>query len=303
MSTSLIVLIPVVLLAIIPLLCFVGCVFAPNKGVTDFGQYEDAILNTPNLVAFWPLDDTSGTTAVDLGSNNFSGTYTQGPNVSYDPVNKSAAAPGTVSINQPGIVPGDQLNNNQNPCAVFDGGFVTVPFQAALNPQPPFTIEAWVVANWTASDVQNFPAARAVVASANGPMNTGFGLLATSDNYWEAFVGTGSGFVNVRPPVGSNQPIMLNSLYFLVVTYDGTTLTLWVDPADTSAGPYAQATVSGFAPVASSTPLFIGMGRPDLPDGLFPFNGSIQDVAFYNVVLDNSTIETHYMKGNAIQMT
>jgi len=37
-----------------------------------------------------------------------------------------------------------------------------------------------------------------------------------------------------------------------------------------------------------------GTGRPDLPTPLFPFNGSIQDVAFYNVVLEAKTIKDHY---------
>jgi hypothetical protein len=35
---------------------------------------------------------------------------------------------------------------------------------------------------------------------------------------------------------------------------------------------------------------------------LFPFNGFIQDVAFYNVVLDGKTIETHYLNGSAMQI-
>jgi hypothetical protein len=53
-------------------------------------------------------------------------------------------------------------------------------------------------------------------------------------------------------------------------------------------------------PVASPIPLYIGAGRPDLAMPRFPFNGWIQDVAFYNVMLDNTTIETHFMNGNAM---
>lgn len=285
MSTSLIVLIPVVLLVMIPVLCFVGCSFHDGSA---YGAYEKSILNTANLVAYWPLDDSSGATAIDLGQNNFNGTYT-----------------GAVTLNQPGIVPGDQdINNNQNACILVDGGFVNVPFQAALNPQPPFTLEAWVVATWTTGDA---PAMRTVVESAVPPAAQGFDLFATPDNstppnyFWAAAVGTSSGVIIAQ--LSSNQPIVLDSLYFLVVTYDGTTLNLWVNPADTSQGPDGHATAPGFAPTPPSIPLFIGTGRPDLPTPQNPFKGFIQDVAFYNAVLDNQMIEQHYANGNGIMMT
>ena len=302
MSASLIVLVPLLLLGLVTALCFVGCYHDVTLPVTSFGDYENTIINTPNLVAYWPLDDTSGTTALDLGPNHFNGAYTQGQSVPYNPVDESAAASGAVILNQPGIVVGDQQNNKQSPCIFVDGGFVSVPFQAALNPQPPFTIEAWVVPSWTASDVANNPAYRVVVASGVSSTFQGFALFASPQNYWAAIVGTGSQGVTATPPPGSNQTIAENSLYFLVMTYDGTTLNLWVDPADTSTTPYAQAAASPFAPLPSPIPFYIGTGRPDLPTPLLPFNGYIQDVAFYNVVLDGHTIEDHYMNGLGMTM-
>jgi hypothetical protein len=186
----------------------------------------------------------------------------------------------------------------------FNGGFVSVPFHPELGPPTPgkFTLEAWVVANWTAADAQINPSYRSVVASAALTSGTfsGFGLLANPDNFWTAAIGIGSQDVFTIPKAGSNQTIVQNSLYFLVVTYDGTTLTLWVNPADTSQMPDASVAASGFVPVPSPVPFFIGTGRPDLPTPLFPFNGSIQDVAFYNVVLDGKTIEGHYMNGMSL---
>ena len=101
----------------------------------------------------------------------------------------------------------------------------------------------------------------------------------------------------------SNQTIVQGSLYFLVVTYDGTTLTLWVNPADTTQPPDASVAASGYVSVASPVPLYVGQGRPDLPTPLFPFKGSIQDVAVYRVVLDGQTIENHYMNGLGMQMS
>jgi hypothetical protein len=137
--------------------------------------------------------------------------------------------------------------------------------------------------------------------SAVSAASTGFGILATPNNLWSAAVGIGSQFVTVV--TGSNQTIVQGSLYFLVVTYDGTTLTLRVNPADTTQPPDASAAASGYVPVASPVPLYIGTGRPELPTPLYPFKGRIQDVAFYNVVLDGKTIETHYLNGSGMAMS
>jgi hypothetical protein len=186
-----------------------------------------------------------------------------------------------------------------SPCANFNGGFVSVPWQAALGAPAPgqFTLEAWVIANWT--DAQTNPSNRVVVASASLSAFSGFALFANSDNLWTAQVGTGSDFATAV--TGSNQTVVTDSLYFLVVTYDGTKLALWVNPADTTQPPDGMAPPSAYVPVASPVPLYIGTGRPDLPTPLFPFNGFIQDVAFYNVVLDGKTIETHYLNGSGMQ--
>jgi hypothetical protein len=289
--------------------CFVGCGFAPQAApIESFYEYQNTVENTSGLVAFWPLNDTSGTVATDLGPNQFNGTYTTAADVlMYDPVQQSDAAPGTFTLNQPNIVAGDALSGDPSqlsPCVNFNGGFVSVPWQGALGPPTPaqFTLEAWVVPNWTLADAQNNPSFRSVVASAALTAGTfsGFALLATPDNLWAAAIGIGS--QDVFATIGSNQTIVQGSLYFLVMTYDGTTLTLWVNPADTSQPPDASVAASGFVPVPSPVPLYIGTGRPDLSTPLFPFNGYIQDVAFYNVVLDNQTIATHYMNGSGMKM-
>ena len=287
--------------------CFIGCdrVF----GLTHFdpyGGYQDTVTSTAGLVAFWPLNDTSGTTAAELAANHFNGTYTMGPVVTaYNAAQQSDASPGTFALNQTNIVAGDTVNGNPhdpNPCVNFNGGFVSVPWQPSLGP-PQFTLEAWVVPNWTLADAQTNPSFRAVVASAALTSGTfsGFGLLATPENVWAAAIGNGS--QDVFATAGNNQAIVQGSLYFLVVTYDGTTLTLWINPADTSQPPEASVAASGYVSVPSPVPLYIGTGRPDLPTPLFPFNGSIQDVALYRTVLDAETIETHYVNGLGMKMS
>jgi hypothetical protein len=221
-----------------------------------------------------------------------------GPVVSsYNAAQQSDASPGTYTLNQPNIVVGDTVGNNPsmpNPCVYFNGGYVNIPWHAALGP-PHFTIEAWVTPDWTLADAQNHPSYRAVVSSAAAG-NIGFALYASPDNTWWATVG------NATAKTGNNQTIVQGSLYFLVVTYDGSTLNLWVNPADTTQPPDGNEPASDYVPVSSPIPFYIGTARPDLPTPLFPFKGWIQDVAFYNVVLDGDTIQTHYMNGSGIQM-
>ena len=310
MSAALVLLILIGMAAIVWSACFIGCdrVFGLTE-ITPSTVYQDIVTTTPGLVAFWPLNDTSGTVAVELGPNHFNGTYTVGPVVTvYNAAQQSDVSPGTFALNQTNIVAGDALvgdPTNLSPCVLFNGGYVVVPWQAALGPPLPgqFTLEAWVVPNWTLADAQAHPSFRAVVSSAAAVsgMFTGFGLLATPDNLWSVAIGIGSR--DVTATIGNNQTIVEGSLYFLVVTYDGSTLTLWVNPADTSQPPDASVAASGYVPVASPVPLYIGQGRPDLPTPLFPFNGSIQDVALYRVVLDGQTIENHYLNGLGLQMS
>lgn len=297
MSAALVLLMLIGTAAIVWSACFVGCTF-----VTNYYQYENTVETTPGLVALWPLNDISGTTASDLGPNNFEGTYTMGPVVTtYNAAQHSDASPGTFTLDQPNIVPGDALNGlpaDASPCTYFNGGYVSVPWQAALGPPAPgqFTLEAWVVANWTDPQNKSF---RVVVSTSAAPAFAGFALFASPDNLWTAAVGTGTQFVTAT--TSSNQTIMQGSLYFLVMTYDGSTLTLWVNPADTSQAPDASAAASGYVPAPSPVPLYIGIGGPAMPTPLQPFNGSIQDVAFYNVVLSGKTIETHYLNGMGLK--
>jgi Concanavalin A-like lectin/glucanases superfamily len=286
MSASLIILIPFVLLGLVTTLCFVGC--ALPFYVADFTHYDSVVLGTPNLVAFWPLDDLGGTTAADAGVYHFDGKYD-----------------GTYAPGQPGIVKGSQISGGGfgflSPCVLFAGGKVSVPFALPLNAPGPFTIEAWVKPNWTATDPQ---VQRAVVVSAfldesaNPTASAGYALVA-SGNFWSAQIGIGTQFMGAT----SSQPIILDgSTYYLAMTFDGTTLNLYVNPVLPLVAA-ATATIpanAAFIPVGKTqTPLFIGMGRPDI-GGMFPFSGWIQDVVFYNRALDHKTIYDHHMIGSGL---
>lgn len=298
MSASLIVLIPVVLFGLVTVLCFIGCGLSTHGLGQGFGPYQDAIRKISNLIAFWPLDDqpspdVSQPEAVDIAPKQpplppFTGFY-MGPD-------------GSFTLNNTGIVPGD-FNNGLTPCASFNGGFVSVGFRQELNASS-FTLECWVKPNWAAGDPQDF---RAVVASAfgdpNPTMDSGFGLLATPDNFWTAQIGLGTRFLSAT----STQAIMLDGVttYYLAMSFDGSTLTLFVGIAGgdlTPTPPVSPNPGEKFLPESSgmtATSLFIGMGRPDLPTTMQnPFNGLIQDVAYYSPALGMGDIQNNFTLGS-----
>jgi hypothetical protein len=292
MSASLIVLIPVVLLGLVSVLCFTGCGLHTHGLGEGNGPYQDAILKISNLVAFWPLDDqpspdVSQPEAVDIAPkqpplNPFTGLYT-GP-------------AGSFTLNQTGIVPGD-VNNGLTPCAFFNGGFVSVGFEQALNPAT-FTLEAWVNPATGTPGVQRVVVACANVDQSATPVaNAGYVLVMTQDGVWSAQIGTGQAFF----AVSSTDPIVPDVPTYLAMTFDGTTLKLFVGIVGSGIlAPFSAPAPAGFLPEGptTATSLFIGMGRPAMIGGMFPFNGSIQDVAFYSPPLSDAEVQNNFNLGN-----
>ena len=305
MSGSLLVLVPLGLLAIVCLFSFVGCVLETgglpgDPTITPVANYADIVKATPGIVAFWPLNETSGTTALSA-EPGFNGTYTTAaPVLACDTVHKSAPASGQFTLGQPGLVLGDCINNDPtmvNPCAHFDGGYVEVTWQAALNPPAPFTIEAWMKPEWTSQDVMACAAIRIVVG--NNDNISGYALFATDDNYWAAGIGSGTAFVTARAPAGSNQTIMMGTTDYLAATFDGSTLILYVNGQEQA----RTANIVGFKQLPNTVSLIIGCGQNAAHQPVNPVKGRIQDVAFYNVALGADTISTRFINGNACKLT
>jgi Concanavalin A-like lectin/glucanases superfamily len=244
-------------------------------------------------VGYWPLAEPAGaTTAVDIKSGH-NGAY-----LSHvfpgEPAIQSAAAPGTFSLGNPGIVPGDTVPPHDNidhrtTCMQTNGGYVSVPFDAALVPTKAegFTLEAWVRVEWSAGDTAAFRVVMATFDSAGGLK--GFVLLATPDNHWAAIVGNG---VSITQATGAT--VVFETTNHLLATYDGSNLKLYVNGEQSS-----PTTTADYHP-ATANALYIGAGRPDLPDPHFPFVGKIQCVALYKGALTLDDAIKHFHNGNAI---
>jgi hypothetical protein len=326
MSASSIVLVPLVLLGVVTTLCFVGCAFQtgglPMVVFTDYRPVT--VLGNANLVAFWPLDDAVNSAKAAELKSGLVGDYvdaTTNPGQFPDPAvpNISAPAPGNLAWAQPGIVAGDCIGgdpNNRTTCIAVNGGYVSVPQHAELNP-PSFTVEAWVRVDWNNTDPVNFPPAYRAVVDSRGfaPGNaTGFALFATPDNHWAVAVGGGA----AGQTIVTGEAVSFNMTSYVAATYDGAsqTLTLFVD------GIRSSPAMAGVPYVPNTTsPLFIGSGAPSSPlrpqppavpvdqtAPLLPFLGEIEDVAIYNIALTggsmdiNDVILTHAQNGNGMSV-
>jgi hypothetical protein len=262
--------VPLAGLAIVLLLGFVGC-------TQDFDQFNPNYVTNveaiPSIVSYWPLWEGSSDQPASDQVGGHDGVYKTHADPG-DPALATAPTPGTIEFHQPSLI---GPSGGDDGSIRVDGGYVEVPFVDALNTAT-FSFIAWVRAGWTEADTGFY---RCVLASreATDTVKRGFMLYANPDNKWEAWIGDGANWQQAT----SINPIALDKNELLSVTYDGTTLKLYVDNEET-----ASATVA-YAP-STANPLRIGDGAPELPDPLFPFVGLMGHVAYFNNALDAQTI-------------
>jgi hypothetical protein len=316
MSASLFVLLPAMLLVVVSLLCFVGCNFVIDASLIRFTQYTDVtILPNPNLIAYWPLGEAPGATiALDLRGGRTGACTTAAPYLAIPGAFPSAAASGAFALGQLGIVAGDTVQPGNDPAVLttsmrVDGGYVNVPFDAAINPTGAFTIEAWVRVEWIDVDPLAY---RCVMdgRSVSGGVSRGFALFANPSNHWEIWVGNGGSGAAGWTILPTNDPFPLSVdgiTSYVAATYDGATLNIYVDGEQRAGGLATAYTPNDDASPNVPSPLYIGTGAPFLPVGpqpaggpQWPFKGKIQDVAIYNAALSLDDIIVRMYNGNGL---
>lgn len=327
MTASLLVLVPVALLVLISGFCFVGCALDTHglgtgepPPPTPFTKYSvDDVM--PTAVAYWPLNEPSATAgnpvasaiAKDVVGNN-DGNYTHKGNAPPGmfpcpgfPIASgidSAFAIGSLALGVVSLLPGDAVQPGNDPNVLttgmqVDGGFVTVPLNAVINPSV-FTIEAWARPEWGAGAKAAF---RAVIDSrfqGNG-MYSGFAIWVSEAGNWEAQLGTTGGSVIVVTADAAQQ-----AATHVVLRFDGTKAALFTNGVKTS--PDVPLPMGTQFNRNTTAPLVIGVAFPWLTPRmqasdmfffpLLPFNGTIQDVAIYDTVLSDDDILKHFNDGS-----
>lgn len=255
-----------------------------------------AVVAADHPVAFWQLNDPAGSSTAIDAVGSFDGTYTFAVNAGVTDTN-------SILFGEPGGVPGD-TNTAVGLASPVPGigGTIQVPWAPELNPDIPWSIEAWVQ---PASLGVNGNDYRVVLSSE-------YNLYPNPYNGWYMYQQPNNTFAFVPEP--GNQFIVAGSItagnwYHLVVTDDGTNFNFYIN------GVLAVAplplTAAGFIPNGDginpdgSAAITSGLGNfviGQRTDQAFnTFQGSVEDTAIYNYALTPRQIMTHYL--NQVNLT
>jgi hypothetical protein len=228
-------------------------------------DYEDHILSL-SPIAYWRLDETSGTDCIDISGNGhdglYGGTYTLGE----------------TTLQQRGT----------NPCVLFDGstGFVNFSFT-----DPLLVIPASPTISFTAIiDSDSFSGYRTIFADCDGSgtASTTRLVVCTNGSNWYFSLGDGT----ASSTLGTTAHGMsTGTTYHIVVTINGTTLKAYIDGtlSTTWTSGVALGTVGTIAP---------SIGRFGQYSAHY-FSGHIDEVAVFPTELIQSEVTALYNKYNA----
>jgi hypothetical protein len=153
-----------------------------------------------------------------------------------------------------------------------------------------FTVEAIVnpsrIGDGSATDYH------AVAFSRSGAGATAFGyILYLHGDSFEARIADGTTVIPVSVPATATAD---GGPYYLAMSYDGATLTLYVNHVDTPGPPDQQASAAAGYAANVTSDLLLGASNFPGPGERFFFPGVITDVAVYNVALSSDTVRSHF---------
>jgi hypothetical protein len=264
----------------------------PVTATTD-GYAKVVLADGP--VAFWQLDETSGSTAVDtVGS--FDGTYVAGT--------------GSFTFGAPSGIPHD----TNGAVGITGGATVNIPYAIEINPPGAYSVEGWFQPASLAANGNDYRTAFSSMSNPYGAGPTGWLVYQTGGNNWSwwPYNGFWSGV-----QLTDTDPIVAGQWYYLVMTYDGTTFTFYVNGVAKSSGTDGGYVQNGNVPVGGASSYNYNYNTtPGLPtgsgpytlgwrvdSGFNPFSGNMDNVAVYNKALNPSQIQNHFLNTTHVSIT
>jgi len=229
----------------------------------------DAALVGDGATAVYPLDDPSGSAALDVSGNHKTGQITDAAGYDVTP-GPFGCAPSFGTLN---------FNGSSTTVTTAISGRTAAVTGATL------TVVAWVKAAAFSAGAGT----AAVVADADTGAGTagGFRLAVGGNGDTGTFdVGTTAGSVGIAP---FDQQLSAGTWYMVAGTYDGSTVTSYLDGVPVGSGPASGTVVSGPANVA------IG---DDPAKGDQHFDGQIGDVAVLPGALSAAQLQSLYLSSS-----
>lgn len=231
-----------------------------GSGVTaTLPRYAQMIMRH-NPVAYWRLDETSGSVAVDTTAFAQNGTYIGGPKL---------------GVASPVIGAGTAVTFQSNLVQYVDMGNVS-----ALNFTSTFSIEFWIKATTTVN--------QPIVNKTSWATGAGWAstLSAGRIGFWAYTTGAAVVF-DITTTLTYND----GAWHHVVCSWDGTTgangVKIYVDGVVVK-----QATAASGTPGNTVNSVIIGNTSISVP-----LDGSVDEVALYKYALDAATVLEHYTTG------
>jgi hypothetical protein len=269
--------------------------FTPISQLTN--PYATNLLAS-NPVGYWPLQETNPPAPANIETNY--GTLGTLGNAFYAATNAT-----NVHFAQAGALAGDSdtaIGFTGSGSGTPDSYAFVPRLSPALTLRPPLSLEAWVNAATppSLSSLNTQDMLGEGGSGLNSPANSGnFGGIRLAWDYIASTAGPGFGVlayngsggaigVNYQVPVATD-----NQWYHCVVTYDGTTATVYVDGALISSNNITMA-------VDTWTPLTIAGGRWQGFRPTRALNGLEDEVAIYTNVLTADQVTNHWLAGTTV---
>ncbi len=266
-----------------------------NVPLTGYG----AVVAADKPVAFWQLNEPSGSEYAIDAVGSFDGIYT------YAVTNTAEGSGDDLSSITWGVTGGvpDDTNTAVNFVEVSPdvGGTVQVPWAPELNPDIPWSVETWVQPTSVQGD---YP------SPLSSSYNEGTGNGPTSGWYFYEQSGEWTFVIQPANQWISGGSVVAGNWYYLVVTDDGTNFNFYINGVLATA-PYpansADFVANGDGINSDGTASIGGLNGGNFviaertDDAFGAFNGSVEDTAVYNYALTPQQIQNHYL--NAVSLT
>jgi hypothetical protein len=206
---------------------------------------------------------------------------------------------GTVISGQPGIVGNCARFSNPGNAVGSLFSKIDVPWNAAINPNPPFSIEFWAKPNSLGMDASGSCPLENYDPNFAGSSRAGWYFYVNNAGRWQFRLGNRSGFTAIT---GTNGDATTGIWQHIVGTWDGATAKLYANGVLIGSGPVAAANW------VNNPQSFLRMGGTSLSgtnavtpiisassnNGDRGYDGWLDEVAIYNKLLSTSTINAHY---------
>ena len=248
---------------VLPLLAALGVLGVPTVNAVS---YPDTI-KADNPIAYYRMEDPVASTAI--ADSSASGAYT-----AYATTDDTGVWP---LFGQPGV--------GSNSVSLHLAGqaqkpYISVPYTPDLNPTGPFTLEAWV----RATSLGGAGDWRSPVGCFSGwgvSPYAGWFFYQSPDGSW-IWVEQGGGVW-----VSDGVKVAKNQWQHLVASFDGTTVTFYVNGVNHGTGNAAN------SPANAINAFCIGQRG----DNACFFDGNVDEVALYTTALSQAQVQLHYQVG------